>query len=127
MVKTIQDFIDTHRWQLLIIPWGFTLLIIVGSLAPGSAVKPVFVVSDKLIHAVSYAIVFISFSPFYFYKFYPVIVLRLMVMGVLIEVLQGVSGLRSFDAYDMLANTVGLLLSWLVIRCLIGVGIKPKH
>jgi len=37
-------------------------------------------------------------------------------MGVLIEILQGMGGVRFFDYYDMLANSSGVLLAWLLSK-----------
>lgn len=116
MIKKIGDLIDSYRYQLLVIPWLATLAIIGGSLLPGSTVAPVFIVSDKLIHAACYAIAMISFAPFYYYTVYRDIALRLAAMGVLLEFAQGVFGLRTFDAYDMLANVAGLFCAWLLMR-----------
>jgi glycopeptide antibiotics resistance protein len=36
-----------------------------------------------------------------------------LAMGVGLEVLQGLSGLREYDAMDMLANSVGVAAGWL--------------
>jgi glycopeptide antibiotics resistance protein len=41
-----------------------------------------------------------------------------LLMGVGLEVLQGMSGLRSYEVTDMLANTAGVLLGWLAARAL---------
>ena len=41
-----------------------------------------------------------------------------LVMGVGLEVLQGLSGLREYDAMDMLANAVGVAAGWLAARLL---------
>jgi glycopeptide antibiotics resistance protein len=39
-------------------------------------------------------------------------------MGVALEVLQGMSGLRSYEMLDMLANAAGVILGWLAARVL---------
>ncbi|MDF3011470.1 MAG: hypothetical protein K0S03_2266 [Burkholderiales bacterium] len=41
-----------------------------------------------------------------------------LAMGVGLEVLQGLSGLRQYDAMDMLANAVGVAAGWLAARLL---------
>ena len=41
------------------------------------------------------------------------LVALLIGMGVLMECLQGMSGYRTFDPLDMLANSCGVLLGWL--------------
>ena len=35
-------------------------------------------------------------------------------MGVALEFLQGMTGYRTFDVFDMLANAVGVALGWLI-------------
>jgi hypothetical protein len=37
-------------------------------------------------------------------------------MGVALELIQGVSGHRTMDAYDMAANATGVVLGWLLAR-----------
>ena len=40
--------------------------------------------------------------------------LAFIAMGIALEFAQGMTAYRSFDGFDMLANTVGVLLGWLV-------------
>jgi len=40
--------------------------------------------------------------------------LAFVAMGIALEFLQGMTGYRSFDAMDMIANTVGVAIGWLV-------------
>lgn len=40
----------------------------------------------------------------------------LIIMGIVIEILQGLSKVRMFDPFDMLANTAGVLLAWHYIK-----------
>jgi len=39
-----------------------------------------------------------------------------LAMGTGLEVLQGLTGFRSYDTGDMLANAVGVMLGWLMVR-----------
>ncbi|RDH82973.1 MAG: hypothetical protein DIZ80_11970 [endosymbiont of Galathealinum brachiosum] len=39
-----------------------------------------------------------------------------IVMGISLEFLQAMTGYRFFDVYDMLANTTGVLLAWMLVR-----------
>ena len=41
-----------------------------------------------------------------------------LAMGVGLEVLQGMSGLREYDVVDMLANAAGVAAGWLAARLL---------
>lgn len=40
--------------------------------------------------------------------------LAFIAMGIALEFVQGMTTYRSFDAFDMLANAIGVLLGWLV-------------
>lgn len=37
-------------------------------------------------------------------------------MGIILEVLQGLGGVRYFEYYDMLANALGVVLAWLITK-----------
>jgi hypothetical protein len=39
-------------------------------------------------------------------------------MGIVLEVLQGMGGLRQYDALDMVANAAGVATGWAVARLL---------
>ncbi len=41
-----------------------------------------------------------------------------LAMGIGLEVLQGLSGLRQYEVLDMLANAAGVLCGWLAARLL---------
>jgi len=41
-----------------------------------------------------------------------------LVMGVGLEILQGMSGIREYEVLDMLANALGVLSGWLAARLL---------
>ncbi|GGD83107.1 VanZ family protein [Planktosalinus lacus] len=103
----------------------YTCFIAYGSLVnTGSLPKLDYAVSDKLIHALSYFLLFIvwffylifkSNKIFYFKKttFLCVIV---FCYGIVIEVLQGtVTTVREADYYDVIANGVGILFGCFVV------------
>ncbi|MEA3193131.1 MAG: hypothetical protein QOD26_1464 [Betaproteobacteria bacterium] len=41
--------------------------------------------------------------------------LAFVAMGIALEFLQGMTDTRTFDVMDMLANTVGVALGWIVV------------
>ncbi|MCK4864781.1 MAG: VanZ family protein [Gammaproteobacteria bacterium] len=43
-------------------------------------------------------------------------VLFFISMGVILEILQGLGGVRFFEYYDMLANTFGVASAWLITK-----------
>jgi len=72
---------------------------------------------DKVEHFLAY---FILMS--WFAQLYPEKSTRnryaigLILMGIAIEIAQGMGKIRMFDPLDMLANTTGVLLAWLMIK-----------
>ena len=72
---------------------------------------------DKVRHFFAYFILMFWFSQLYktfnarlFY------VLFFIVMGVMLEILQGLGGVRYFEYYDMLANTLGIMFAWTITK-----------
>ena len=72
---------------------------------------------DKLGHFLAYFILMFWFAQLYrttrtrlFY------VLFFILMGVVLEILQGLGGVRYFEYYDMLANSLGVALAWFITK-----------
>ena len=102
----------------LSIGWLMVLLVCVLSLIsnpPGIEIE--FKYIDKLGHFFSYFILMAWFAQLFkttrLRIFY---VLFFISMGVMLEVLQGLGGVRFFEYNDMLANTTGVLVAWLVTK-----------
>src|SRR5688500_6650807 len=74
---------------------------------------------DKLGHLAAYGVLM-----FWFCFLYPrsrtrvLCGLAFIAMGVGLEVIQGMTGYRSYDGLDMVANSAGVLLGWLARRVL---------
>ena len=70
---------------------------------------------DKYAHTFAYFVLMGWFTQIYQQKKRVLILaVGFVLMGILIEILQGFSGYRQFDYYDMLANSSGVLLGWLL-------------
>lgn len=72
---------------------------------------------DKVEHFLAYFILMFWFAQLYktsrvrlFYVFF------FVSMGVILEILQGLGGIRFFEYSDMLANTSGVVLAWLITK-----------
>lgn len=72
---------------------------------------------DKLEHFLAYFILMFWFAQLYktsrirlFYIFF------FVSMGVILEILQGLGGIRFFEYSDMLANTSGVVLAWIITK-----------
>ncbi len=72
---------------------------------------------DKVGHFFAYFILMTWFAQLYksprtrlFY------ILFFITMGITLEILQGLGGVRLFEYYDMLANSLGVILAWLITK-----------
>jgi len=72
---------------------------------------------DKVRHFFAYFILMFWFSQIYktskFRLFY---FLFFILMGIVLEILQGLGGVRYFEYYDMLANSLGVALAWIITK-----------
>lgn len=91
------------------IGWAMLAGIVAVSLIP-SPPEVDFEGSDKAGHFLSYALLMFWFAQLYARR--AGYAAGFVILGVGLEFLQGWTGYRSFDGYDMLANTAGVLLGW---------------
>ena len=95
----------------------YILLILLGSLAkiPESEIQ--FSGADKIIHFSMYFILVGWFSQLYEKNSSRLIILLLaMLLGLLIEILQGLTAYRSFDYLDEVANSIGAICAFLLLK-----------
>ena len=125
MSERSQRTIDAALWTL---SWVMLLGVVILSLVPLPAFPstPGF---DKLVHALAYAVLTLSFlfagvwRPVRGEGRYPMaafaILIVAVVVGVTIELIQDVQSYRSMDAFDALADAVGAALGaalWTTLR-----------
>jgi VanZ family protein len=115
MPKTAGHDLIYRRWWL---GGGILMLLVVLvlSLAPLSIVDVTPAVSDKVLHLLTYMIVMLWFCGVIRTERHGWLFAGLLVYGGVIEVLQSMTGYRSMDFEDLLANGAGLLLGWLFAR-----------
>ena len=102
----------------LSIGWLMVLLACYFSLTPNPPDFNIeFEYLDKVQHFISYFVLMTWFAQLYktfqarlFY------VLFFVSMGVILELLQGLGGVRFFEYSDMLANTSGVVLAWIITK-----------
>lgn len=90
---------------------AIVVLILYLSLMPSPPQPPV-PISDKWQHTFAYALMmswFVQLTP----RHWRVMVL-LVLMGIGVEFVQGWSGYRYYEELDMLANSVGVFIGWLM-------------
>lgn len=107
--------------------WLCLAVIVFLSLTP-SQFSPVHAkYADKLEHMLAYGFAMLWFCQDYRRR--PqrqLLALSLIMLGICMEILQGMTGYRSFEYGDMLANTIGVLLGWAGASTRLGgeIGIK---
>lgn len=76
--------------------------------------------TDKIWHALTYACLMFWFVQLFRWKRNWLLALGFMAMGVLIEGLQYLTGYRTAELADVLANTSGVLAGWALFRTPLG-------
>jgi len=114
MLKPIRKWLlDNSLYFAFAISLGIILLSLINTAV---IPKPKVLISDKLMHAFAYLVLFWSWKLFYRDKkvaFNWYLVLFLIVFGIILEVLQGVlTDYRTADYQDALANTTGILIGF---------------
>ncbi|MDH5378514.1 MAG: VanZ family protein [Gammaproteobacteria bacterium] len=104
--------INNKKW--LAFGWVWVALVWYVSLTPNPPDTSGVMWGDKWAHFATYAFLLLWFAQVYKGKGLLFTVLTLVAMGVLIEFIQGYTGYRSFDYYDMLANSIGVGLGLLL-------------
>ena len=72
---------------------------------------------DKVRHFIAYFILMFWFCQLYrSNKARLIYVVFFITMGIVLEVLQGLGGVRYFEYYDMLANSLGVAVAWFITK-----------
>jgi len=102
----------------LTLGWMMVALVFYFSLIPGPPeIKLNFKYIDKVEHFLAYVILMGWFSQIYQSNKNRIAYFIFFVsMGVLIEILQGMGKVRFFEYSDMLANTTGVTVAWILTR-----------
>ena len=101
----------------LLFGWGFIGLVVYLSLTPSPPEIAQFTGGDKLSHFCVYACLMFWFGLIYLPGTrYRNIGICLILMGFILELIQGRTGYRTMDFFDMLANALGVVTGWLLTR-----------
>ena len=109
------------QFRMLWLGMGWVLigLVLYFSLTPSPPDVLDFVFADKLEHLVTYSMLMGWFSQLHQSTKHQVIwAVGFCLMGVSLEILQGIGGHRFFEYADMAANTAGVFLGWWLSRSL---------
>ncbi len=93
--------------------WILIGVVFYASLFPVPYPKTEFNHMDKVHHFLSYGVLMLWFSQLFHGKQRLLLLMSLITMGILIEFIQPYTG-RMFDPFDMLANSAGALVAWLL-------------
>ncbi len=101
----------------LVSGWILVGLVVLFLVIPSPPETMSFHFGDKLLHVSIYAIMMLWFGLIYPPgKFYRNLGLGFIMMGIVLEFIQGLTGYRSLEYTDMTANTIGVLLGWLLAK-----------
>lgn len=101
----------------LFIGWIQIAFVILVSLIPSPTDTPDIVGLDKLVHFSIYAFLMFWFGLCYIPgRAYNRIGFGIIMMGIILELIQGKTGYRSLSYFDMMSNAFGVSLGWLLAR-----------
>ncbi len=110
-----------HPRLWLVSGWILVVLAVITSIMPLSELPKMGGLSDKVEHALAYAVLALWFAGIYPKSRYPLIGIALLVMGIVIEGLQGAMNLgRQADMRDVYANSFGIVSGLLVALIWLG-------
>jgi VanZ family protein len=109
------------RKPWLVLGWLWVAVLVFLSLTPNPPEPVRFLYADKLEHALAYCLLMLWFCQVYVRRTQRLFAAALLVaMGITMEFLQGMTGYRSFEFADMVANSTGVLLGWVWARTALG-------
>jgi VanZ family protein len=110
-----------HPRLWLVSGWILVVLAVIASIIPPTDLPQIGGVSDKLEHVVAYSALALWFAGIYPKSRYPMIGVALLVMGIVVEGLQGAMNLgRDADMRDVYANTIGIVSGLLLALIWLG-------
>jgi VanZ family protein len=111
----MDNFSSPLRFKILwlSIGWSLVLAVIVLALIPPPSITKGAIYTDKIGHFIAYFILMGWFAQIYHVpKQRLLFMIGFLLLGGLLEILQGLSGIRQADWFDMLANSTGVLAAW---------------
>jgi VanZ family protein len=111
-----------HYWRFwAAVGWLLIGLVVYLSLTPALPDLPEVDHGDKLGHFLAYAALMGWFAQLYrTRRAHLRIAVRLVLLGVGLELVQGMTGYRSFEAADIAANSAGVAAAWLIAQTPLG-------
>lgn len=106
-----------HFWLWVVIGWALIVLVIYLSLTANPPEILEFAFADKLKHMLAYSVLMGWFGQLYSSAKHQLVwVAVFCLLGVMMEFGQDWGGQRTFDVADMLANSIGVVLAWWLVK-----------
>ena len=110
-----------HPRLWLVSGWMLVVISVAVNIMPASDLPKLGGISDKVEHAVGYAVLSLWFAGIYPKSRYPMIGVALLVMGIVIEGLQGAMHVgRQADLRDVYANSAGIVCGLILATAWLG-------
>ena len=101
----------------LIVGWVLVGFVVYFSLVPSPPEPITFPGEDKLVHFLTYAVMMLWFGLIYLPgRAYQNLGIGFIMLGFILELVQGLTNYRSLEYLDMLANASGVSIGWLLAR-----------
>jgi len=103
------------HWRNFWLGMGYFLVfavVVLSLVPPPTFIVPKFRLGDKLIHFGTYGFLMIWFAQIFIRPRYLKIAVIFIFMGVSLEFLQALTPYRTLDFWDMVANSIGVVLGW---------------
>ena len=110
-----------HPRLWLVSGWMLVVISVVVNIMPAGDLPKLGGISDKLEHAIGYTVLALWFAGIYPKSRYPMIGVALLVMGIVIEGLQGAMHVgRQADLRDVYANSAGIICGLILAMAWLG-------
>ncbi len=100
----------------LTIGWLLVTVVLYSSLTSSPIQTPGIEYGDKIGHFFAYFTLVFWFCQLYKNRSHILLFMLFVMMGVVVEFIQGQTGYRTFEVADMLANSLGAVMGWLLVR-----------
>jgi VanZ family protein len=100
----------------LTIAWLLVAVVLYSSLTSSPIQTPNIEYGDKIGHFFAYFTLVFWFCQLYKNRSHILLFVLFVTMGVVIELIQGQTSYRTFEVADMLANSLGAVMGWLLVR-----------
>ena len=113
MMECMTESLKYRKWWLAA---GYTLVAIVVylSLHPSPPDTRGVFMGDKLLHGLTYIVLTVWFCQLYQQHQFKIVAASLFILGVFVEIAQWGTGYRFFELADIVANSSGIVIGWLL-------------